>query len=404
MLGYARQKLENMQNKRKIRMGMVGGGPGSMIGPVHRIAARIDNEIDLVCGVFSSSASGSRLAGEDLMLPKDRVYDDYLSMITAEASLPLGQRMDFVVIVTPNDTHFPIAKAALEHGFHVLSDKPATKSLAEIEILAELVKSSDCLYGLTHTYAGYPMVKQARAIIADGRLGELRKIVVEYPQGWLANPNIKMQSKQAEWRLNPDRAGVGGCIGDIGVHASQLIEYISGVSIVEVCADLNALVAGRELDDDATVLMRMSNGARGLLAASQVCTGEENALKIRVYGEYGGLEWCQQEPNTLWLKWSDRPTEMLRDGGPGLSPIALANCRLPSGHPEGYLEAFANHYRNFSGQVRARLESRNPSEIEADVPGIGDALRGMQFIESVVAAAKSELKWHRLLPIKGHSL
>ena len=382
--------------RRKIRMGMVGGGPGSMIGPIHRLAARLDGEVELVCGAFSRDPERSRETAESLQLPAARVYPDYQAMMQGEAALPDGERMDFVAIVTPNDSHFPIAKAALEHGFHVMSDKPATKSLDEVEQLAASLQESGLLYGLTHTYAGYPMIKQARSMVAAGVLGHVRKVLVEYPQGWLAEAGIEAHSRQAAWRLDPNQAGVSSCVGDIGSHAAQLSEYVAGTAISEICADLNAVVDGRQMDDDATVLLRFENGARGVLIASQICAGEENNLKLRIYGEKGGLEWQQHEPNTLWLKWIDRPTEMLRAGGPGLTALALANCRTPGGHPEGYLEAFANHYRNFAGQIRARLEGRAATAVESDVPGIVDALRGMRFIEATVSAASTDQKWHRL--------
>ncbi|WP_286871245.1 Gfo/Idh/MocA family oxidoreductase [Spongiibacter sp.] len=382
--------------RRKIRMGMVGGGPGSMIGPIHRLAARLDGEVELVCGAFSRDPERSRETAESLHLPAERVYPDYRAMMQGEAALPDGERMDFVAVVTPNDSHFPIAKAALEQGFHVLSDKPATKSLDEVEQLAASLQQSGLLYGLTHTYAGYPMIKQARSMIAAGALGRVRKVLVEYPQGWLAEAGIEAHSRQAAWRLDPNQAGVSSCVGDIGSHAAQLSEYVAGTAISEICADLNAVVDGRQMDDDATVLLRFENGARGVLIASQICAGEENNLKLRIYGEKGGLEWQQHEPNTLWLKWIDRPTEMLRAGGPGLTALALANCRTPGGHPEGYLEAFANHYRNFAGQIRARLEGRAATAIESDVPDIVDALRGMRFIEATVSAASTDQKWHRL--------
>ncbi|WP_295876824.1 Gfo/Idh/MocA family oxidoreductase [uncultured Zhongshania sp.] len=388
-----------MSARRKIRMGMVGGGPGAMIGPVHRIAARLDGEIKLVCGVFSRNPVQSQETAESLCLPAERSYQSYTSMMAAEAALPDGERMDFVVIVTPNDSHFAIAAAALKHGFHVLSDKPATRSLHEAEQLAVQLQKTGLLYGLTHTYAGYPMIKQARSLVASGALGEVRKVLVEYPQGWLAQSGVEAESKQAAWRLDPAQAGISSCVGDIGSHAAQLSEYVCGQAIAAICADLNAVVEGRQMDDDATVLLRFENGARGVLIASQICAGEENNLRLRVYGDKGGLDWQQHEPNTLCLKWADRPAQILRAGGPGLSSLALANSRTPAGHPEGYLEAFANHYRNFAGQVRARLEGRDATAVERDVPGIADALRGMRFIEATVAASQSTRKWHPLQAI-----
>ena len=312
----------------------------------------------------------------------------------AEAALPAAQRMQFVAIVTPNHQHFPVAEAALRAGFHVLSDKPATLNLDEALRLRDVLADTGLLYGLTHTYTGYPLVKEARARVAAGELGAIRKVVVEYPQGWLADRQEDADNKQAAWRLNPARSGVSNCMGDIGVHAANLAEYVTGLGIAEICADLTAFVPGRTLDDDGAMLLRFDNGARGVLYASQVSVGEENALSIRVYGEKGGLEWRQQEPNTLWLKWADRPTEMLRTGGAYLGALAAANTRTPMGHPEGYLEAFANIYLAFAGQIRARDAGEPVSARAADCPGIEAAIRGMAFIELAVAASASDIKWH----------
>lgn len=378
----------------KVRMGMVGGGEGAFIGAVHRMAAALDGEIELVCGAFSSDSQRNGRSGAALHLPPHRVYDDYHAMMRAEAALPAAQRMQFAAIVTPNHLHFPVAEAALRGGFHLLSDKPATLNLAEALRLRDIVSETGLLYGLTHTYTGYPLVKEARERIAAGELGTIRKLVVEYPQGWLAERVEAGDNKQAAWRLDPARTGASCCMGDIGVHAANLAEYISGLKITELCADLAAVVPGRILDDDGAVLLRFDNGARGVLIASQVSTGEENALSIRVYGERGGLEWRQQEPNTLWLKWPDRPTEMLRTGGAYLGALAAANTRTPMGHPEGYLEAFANIYRAFAGQIRAREAGRAPEPGALDCPGIEEAVRGMQFIELAVAASASDTKWH----------
>ncbi|BFM07217.1 Gfo/Idh/MocA family protein [Halioxenophilus aromaticivorans] len=379
----------------KIRMGMVGGGEGAFIGQVHRYAAALDSEIELVCGAFSSNPEKSQRSGKALHLPADRVYSSYQEMMTKELELPADQRMQFVSIVTPNHMHFPVAKAALEAGFHVFSDKPATFDLKEALELRELVKKHDKLFGLTHTYSGYPMVKEARHQVATGELGKITKVVVEYPQGWLASPEGEEENKQAAWRLNPEQAGISCCMGDIGVHAAHLAEYITGLKISEVCSDLGSVVDGRVLDDDGTVLLRFENGARGVLMASQVSVGEENALKIRAYGDQGGLEWSQQEPNTLWLKWSDRPTQMYRTGLPYVCELAAANTRTPNGHPEGYLEAFANLYMAFAGQIRALENGVEPDARSADCPGIEEAVRGMAFIELTVHASNSEQKWHK---------
>ena len=378
----------------KIRMGMVGGGEGAFIGQVHRIAAAIDGEIELVCGAFSSNPERSQRSGTALHLPASRVYDSYQQMFETERELPENERMQFVAIVTPNHMHFPVAAAAIQAGFHVMSDKPATFNLDEALQLRDLVQETGLLYGLTHTYTGYPLVKEARLRVATGELGRIRKVVVEYPQGWLAEPEEASDNKQAAWRLDPKQAGISSCMGDIGVHAANLAEYVTGLKISEMCADLTAFVDGRTLDDDGSVLLRFGNGAKGVLMASQISVGEENALRLRVYGEQGGLEWSQQEPNTLWLKWNDRPTEMLRTGYGYLSALATANTRTPNGHPEGYLEAFANIYMAFAEQVRARAEGREPSERGLDLPGISEAVRGMTFIEAAVEASASEVKWH----------
>jgi len=379
----------------KVRMGMVGGGEGAFIGGIHRMAAAMDGEIELVCGAFSSDPERSAQSGAMLYLEPERVYGDYRQMMSAEAALPADQRMQFVAIVTPNDLHFPVAEAALGAGFHVLSDKPATLSLAQALQLRERVRDSGLLYGLTHTYTGYPLVKEARERISRGELGKIRKVVVEYTQGWLADRQEDLGNKQASWRLNPAQAGVSSCMGDIGVHAANLAEYVSGLNITEVCADLSAFVEGRELDDDGSILLRLERGAKGVLMASQVCVGEENALSLRIYGENGGLEWRQQEPNTLWLKWADRPTEMLRTGGAYLGDLAGVNTRTPMGHPEGYLEAFANVYMAFTAQIRAHEAGSDENLRSRDCPGIEEAVRGMNFIELAVTASGSDIKWHK---------
>jgi predicted dehydrogenase len=378
----------------KVRMGMVGGGEGAFIGAVHRMAAGIDGEIELVCGAFSSDAQRSARSGKALHLPADRVYASYQAMMEAEAALPAEQRMQFVAIVTPNHMHYPVAEAALKAGFHVLSDKPATLNLAEAIALRAITQETGKLYGLTHTYTGYPLVKEARARVAAGELGNIRKVVVEYPQGWLADRQEDEDNKQAAWRLDPAQAGISSCMGDIGVHAANLAEYVTGLKITEICADLTAFVDGRELDDDGSILLRFENGAKGVLTASQVSVGEENAINIRAYGEKGGLEWNQQEPNTLWLKWPDRPTQMLRAAAGYLGELASSNTRTPGGHPEGYLEAFGNIYMAFAGQIRAAEEGVAPDARSADCPGIAEAVRGMTFIELAVAASASDTKWH----------
>ncbi len=383
---------------RKIRYGMVGGGRGAFIGAVHRIAAAMDQQIELVCGAFSSDPARSKASGGDFFLPANRCYGTFEEMIKAEARLPLGERMDFISIVTPNHMHFPPAKMALEHGFHVLSDKPATFSLAQAKKLAEIVKKSGQLYGLSHNYTGYPLVKQAREMVAAGVLGKIRKVVVEYPQGWLATRLEASNQKQAAWRTDPKRSGAAGCIGDIGTHAENLAEYITGLQISELAADLTAFVKGRKLDDDGNVLLRFKGGAKGVLHASQISVGEENNLSIRIYGEKGGLEWHQNEPNTLLVKWLDQPMQVYRTANGYLGKAALAAGRTPPSHPEGYLEAFANIYRNFATTIRARLDGKKlpKGDLALDYPKIEDGIRGMAFIEAVVASSKKNAAWTKL--------
>lgn len=383
----------DLPSRRRIRMGMVGGGRGAFIGAVHRIAAAMDGRIELVCGAFSSDPSRSLESGADLFLDPARCYGNFEEMMRTEATLPAGERMDFVSIVTPNHLHFPAAKAALENGFSVLSDKPATFDLAEALALRELVARSGHLYGLTHNYTGYPMVKEAREIVHSGRLGKIRKVVVEYPQGWLATRLEASGQKQASWRTDPARSGAAGCVGDIGTHAENLAEYITGLRIRELAADLTAFVDGRPLDDDANVLLRFEGGAKGILHASQVSAGEENNLNIRVYGEQAGLEWHQQEPNTLRLKFNDQPTQILRTGMSYLGASAAQATRTPPGHPEGYLEAFANIYRSFANHLAAHLEKSTPDPRWLDYPRIEDGVRGMAFIEAVVASSKANAAW-----------
>ena len=383
---------------RKIRYGMVGGGRGAFIGAVHRIAANIDGQIELVAGAFSSDPEKSKASGADFFLAPDRVYGSYQELVTQEAALPAGQRIDFVSIVTPNHVHFPAAKAALEAGFHVLSDKPATFNLAEAKELAAIVKKTGRLYGLTHNYTGYPLVKEARHLVHSGKLGKIRKVVVEYPQGWLATRIEASGQKQAAWRTDPKRSGAAGCIGDIGTHAENLAEYITGLQISELAADLTAFVKGRKLDDDGNVLLRFKGGAKGVLHSSQISVGEENNLNIRVYGELGGLEWHQNEPNTLLVKWMDQPMQVYRTANGYLSDAAKAAGRTPPSHPEGYLEAFANIYKNFATAIRARQAGKKlaKDDVANDYPKIEDGVRGMAFIEAVVASSKANAAWTKI--------
>lgn len=381
---------------RKLRMGMVGGGKDAFIGAIHRLAANMDGLIEVACGALSINPEIAKDSGEMLFLPADRTYLTYDEMIKKESELPADKRMDFVTIVTPNFAHFAPAMMALDHGFHVVIEKPMTFTLDEAKQLQKKVEETGLTLCLTHTYAGYPMVKQAKAMVASGVLGKLRKVWVEYPQGWLSKLSEREGNAQAAWRTDPKKSGKSGCMGDIGTHAAHLAEYISGAHISHLCAALNIMVEGRALDDDGAVLLKFDNGAAGVLMASQVAAGEENALKIRVYGEKGGLEWAQHEPNTLLVKWLDQPTQILRAGGnygDRLSPFATHNCRTPGGHPEGYLEAFGNIYRNFALTVSARIDGKEPTKEMLDFPSTAEGVRGMAFIDNVVASAASDMKW-----------
>ena len=380
---------------RKMRMGMVGGGEGAFIGAVHRMAANLDGEIELVCGAFSSNPEKSKRSGAALFLPPERVYGSFEEMILKEKELPLGERMDFISIVTPNHVHFPPAKLALENGFHVVCDKPLAFSMEEALGLEKLVKETGLLFALTHNYTGYPMVKHARDMVRNGVLGKIRKVVVEYPQGWLSTFLEGSDQKQAAWRTDPKRSGVAGSMGDIGSHAENLAEYITGLKIVELCADLTIFVEGRLLDDDGNVLLRFDNGAKGVLHCSQISNGEENSLNIRIYGELGGLEWHQMEPNTLVHK-TQESKQILRTGVGELSARSQAATRIPAGHPEGYLEAFANIYKNFARALRSTLKGEKPSPVDMDFPTVSDGVRGMAFIESVVESSKTEEKWYKM--------
>lgn len=384
--------------KRKIRMGMVGGGRGAFIGSVHRMAAQLDGLIELVCGALSSDPEKSKVSGRDWFLPENRVYGSFAEMFRKEKALPEGERMDFVSIVTPNHMHYPVARMALENGFHVMSDKPMTYNLKEALELQKLVKKTGLMFGLTHNYTGYPMVKEARDMVRSGKLGKIRKIVVEYPQGWLASLLEASGQKQAGWRTDPKRAGASCCIGDIGTHAENLAEHITGLQIEELCADLTTFVKGRELDDDGNVLLHYRGGAKGILYASQVSIDEENCLRIRVYGEKGGLEWHQEDPNSLLVKWPDQHRQIIRTASKGalLSKAAAAAGRLPAGHPEGYLEAFANLYKNFARALACRLEGRKIPPEYLDFPTVDDGVRGMAFIETVVKSSAGKEKWVKM--------
>jgi predicted dehydrogenase len=375
-------------------MGMIGGGRRAFIGAVHRMAAALDGQIELVCGAFSSDPERSRLSGADLFLSPERCYGTFEEMIRTEAALAEDIRIDLVSIVTPNHLHFGPAMMALEHGFHVVCDKPLCITIDEATQLVEKVQSTSLVFALTHVYTGYPMVKQARQMIAYGELGHLRRIVVEYPQGWLSTALEYTQHKQATWRTDPSQSGEAGAIGDIGTHAENLAEYVTGLKIESLCADLHTHIAGRKLDDDGSVLLRFGNGTRGVLYASQISAGEENNLRIRVYGEKGSLDWSQMEPNSLIARWLDRPMQVFRTGGSGLYRQAQMHTRFPAGHPEGYLEAFANIYRNVAHCISARLNGETPDAVYLDFPTAEDGLRGMKFIDAVVKSGKDDsVKW-----------
>ena len=378
----------------KIRMGFVGGGEGAFIGQAHRQAAGLDGGFELVCGAFSRDPHNNRQTGAALGLAASRCYHDWQQMLDDEALLPLDQRMELLVIVTPNHLHAPIASQALKAGFHVFSEKPAALNLKELLALRDVLQDSRCLYGLAHTYLGYPMVWQAREMVRSGVIGRVRKVFVEYPQGWLSQDVAAQGNKQAEWRDDPARSGLGGCIGDIGTHAFSLAEFVADQPIQQLCAALGSHVPGRQLDDDAAMLFKMEGGASGVLLASQVCTGEENPLKIRVYGDKGALEWRQEAPSSLIHRAVDQPLRVLRSGvgQPWLCEAATRRMRLPAGHPEGYLEAMANLYGDFAQAIRARVEGPDVP----GVPGIETGLRGMAFIEAAIINHRGEAKWTTL--------
>ncbi len=380
--------------ERKLRMGMYGGGQGAFIGAIHRAAALMDGQIELVCGCFSSRPEVSLASGRELYLPDERIYDTYEEMIRGEAALPEDRRMDFISIVTPNMLHFGPAMMALDHGFDVVLDKPMTFSLEEAHELKAKLQQTGRTFALTHTYAGYPIIKEAKMRVARGDFGKIRKVYVEYIQGWLSTRAELQAGSNAGWRTDPARSGKAGCMGDIGVHALQMAEMVSGLRVTSLCGDVSTFLEGRLLDDDGSALLRFENGATGVLSASQVACGEENCLRLRIYGEKGGLEWQQEDPNTLTLKWPDRPKELVRAGMGYLGENAKANTRGPSGHPEGFIEAFANIYRNFARTVDARRRGEQPQPEWLDFPGIEDGLRGMQFIETIITAGNEDgLKW-----------
>jgi predicted dehydrogenase len=381
---------------RKLRIGMIGGGTGAFIGAIHRIALTMDGEYELVAGAFSADSEKSRTTGAQLMLSPDRVYADYTTMLTAEANLPSHQRMDVVVIVTPNHLHFDPAMQALEKGFHVVLEKPMTFSLAEAKQLQQKVTQTGKELLLCHTYTGYPMVKQARQFVQEGNIGAIRKIYVEYPQGWLSTFLEGSRHKQADWRTDPSKSGIAGAMGDIGTHAFNLAEYISNLKLTRLCAAINTVVPGRKLDDDGAALLQFEKGATGVLMATQVAAGAENNVSIRIYGEKGGLSWCQQDNNSLHIFWPDRPAECWRTGASYVGSYASHNTRTPAGHPEGYLEAFANLYRNFALTIKAKEMGQVPNPEWLDFPSTEAGVRGMSFIETMIQSSQQQ-QWLELI-------
>lgn len=384
-----------MALKRKLRMGMVGGGRDAFIGAVHRMAAFLDGRIELVAGCFSADPKKSKLSGEDLFLKTDRVYSSYEAMAKAEAALPADERIDFVSIVTPNHMHYPVAACFLQHGFNVVCDKPMTFDLAEAKKLKKLVDRSGKIFALTHNYTGYPMVKEARELVRSGKLGTILKVVAEYPQGWLNSALEKTDQKQAAWRTDPKRAGASCCIGDIGTHAENLGRYITGLEIESLCAEFTTFVPGRKLEDDGNLLVRYKGGAKGILYASQISGGEENNLNIRIYGTKASLEWHQEHPNELIVKYQDQPRQILRRGNGYLSKTAAQFTRLPAGHPEAFLEAFANIYTEAAAAIADEVSGKKVKPGRYDFPTVDDGVYGMAFIETAVKSAKSAQKWTR---------
>lgn len=376
-----------MPLNRKIRYGMVGGGPGAFIGGVHRKAAALDGEIELIAGAFSSTAEKSRQQGRDLFLDPARVYDSWEAMLERESRLPEGERIDFVSIVTPNVSHYEIARAWLEAGFNVVCDKPMTTTLEDAESLCRLVEDKGAVFALTHNYTGYPMVKQARELVRQGKLGTIRKIVAEYPQGWLANAaGINM------WRLDPKIAGISSAVGDIGLHAWHLARYISGLEVESICADTTSFGSGYELEDDANLLVHYEGGARGIIYSSQISVGEENGLRVRIYGTEAGLDWRQENPNYLELLHADKPSQTYKRGNDYLDPIVRHNSRLPFGHPEAFIEAFANIYLNAARTMAARVSGEEPGQFDGDFPRVQDGARGVHFIEAAIRSGR-EANW-----------
>lgn len=380
-------------HQHRIRLGMVGGGQGAFIGAVHRIAARIDDQYELVAGALSSDPERASASARELGIDPKRSYGSYEEMARAEAARPDG--IEAVSIVTPNHLHAPIARAFLNAGIHVICDKPLTTTVKEAEELVDLVEKSGKIFVLTHNYSGYPMIRQARSMVANGELGDIRVVQVEYAQDWLTERTELSGNKQAEWRTDPARSGAGGAIGDIGTHAYQLAGFVSGLETEEVLAQLTSFVEGRSLDDDVQIMLRYKGGARGSLWASQVAVGNENCLKLRIYGSKGGLEWAQENPNYMWFTKFGEPKQLITRGGAGANAAAARVTRIPGGHPEGYLEGFATIYTEAAHAIRAARNGQKP-DAQVLYPSVEDGLDGMRFIEASVASSKAGNQWTRL--------
>jgi predicted dehydrogenase len=381
---------------RKLRMGLIGGGPGALIGEVHRKAARMDGQAELVAGAFDADPEKSKQMGQAQYVDPDRTYGTWEEMLEKESKMPEDKRLDFVSITTPNFLHFPMAKAFLEADFHVICEKPMTMDVAEAKELKKIVEKAGKVFALTHNYTGYPMVKHARHMAHTGILGRINKIHVEYPQDWLLTRLELEGMMQAEWRTDPSKAGAGGCLGDIGTHAENLARYITGLSIDQMCADVSIYAEGRKLDDDVSMLVRYDNGAKGILQASQILTGNENGLNIRVWGDKGAVTWYQENPNYLTFHQQGEPVQILRRGNGYLCDAADRASRIPPGHPEAFIEAFANIYMNAMDTVRANILGNKPSELELDFPDVDDGVVGMCFIETAIESSKSDKKWTKM--------
>ena len=386
-------KNEEATFPRKLRMGMVGGGRDAFIGAVHRRGAMLDGAVDFGAGALSSAPAKAKASARDLYVPNDRAYGSWQEMLDRETALPEDERIDFVSVVTPNHMHYPIAKAFVEAGFNVACDKPMVHTVEQANDLVSAVREHDVIFAVTYNYTGYPMVKQARHMVANGDLGEITKVIVEYPQGWLLDRIEAEGQKQAEWRTDPKRSGASGCIGDIGSHCENLVSYVTGLQLEAICADLTIFAPGRELDDDGNILLRFKGGARGILTASQICPGQENGLRIRVWGTKAGLEWIQETPNFLHVRSNEGPEMVYKRGNAYLCEAAVASTRLPSGHPEAFIEAFANIYKNFTDTIRARILGIEPSDIMLDFPTVEAGAQGVAFINKAVESSASDTKW-----------